>query len=108
MVSCQGVTQSDRSFLDYNAHFHPEDGDCVMEMKEEGKVVGYTYFLNHVRTLAMATFIVDAISCITFRGLAVNAHIAYVDPEKLCSKPSKRGKGRGRGRGSSEEFECIN
>ena len=101
VVSCQGASESDRGLLDYNAHFHPEDGDCVMEMKEDGKVVGYTYFLNHVRTLAMATFIVDAISCITFKGLTVNAHIAYEDPEKPSSKPTKRGRGRGRGRGGA-------
>ena len=104
VVSVKVVNTADRKFLDYDVHYHPEEGDVVFEMKEDDKVVGYTYFIYHVQNLASATFIVDAIQCLAFRGYNINAHVAYEDREKLVKPVKRGGRGgrRGRGRGGAE------
>ena len=40
-----GVTVADRQYLDYHVHFYPDDGDEIMEIKEDGRTIGFTYFL---------------------------------------------------------------
>ena len=42
-----GVTVADRQYLDYHVHFYPDDGDEIMEIKEDGRTKGFTYFLYH-------------------------------------------------------------